>query len=157
VGDGGSDPCADVEGAALVAGGAEVAGFAGEGEQVLVAATGAEESGEAGGEVAAAEEALDMGDGVGTQGAHGGPVMLFVAGGEIVPAMVNQLPEGRSTGAAGFWAGRIYRNAPTDDARSGKVWADASLCGKLKDAEGDPPDHWTRQRNLTKAWSKRLW
>ena len=34
--DGGGDPCAGLEGAALVAGGAEVAGFAGEGEEVLV-------------------------------------------------------------------------------------------------------------------------
>jgi hypothetical protein len=93
VADGGGGPCAGVEGAALVAGGAEVAGFAGEGEEVLVAATGAEESGEAGGEVAAADEVLDVGDGIGTQGAHGGTVILFVAGEEIVPAMVNQLPE----------------------------------------------------------------
>lgn len=44
-------------------GGTEVAGFAGEGEEVLVAATGAEESGEAGGEVAAAEEVFDVSDG----------------------------------------------------------------------------------------------
>lgn len=93
VADGGGDPCAGVEGAALVAGGAEVAGFAGEGEEVLVAATGAEESGEARGEFAAAEEVLDVSDGIGTQGAHGGTVVPFVASEEIVPAMVNQLPE----------------------------------------------------------------
>ena len=89
------DPCAGLEGAALMAGGAEVAGFAGEGEEVLVAAVRAEESGETGGKVAAAEEVPDMGDGVGAQGSHGGTVVLFVAGGEIVPAMVDQLPKGR--------------------------------------------------------------
>ena len=66
--DGVGDPCAGVKGAALVAGGAEVAGFAGEGEEVLVAAVGAEESGEAGSEVAAVEEVLDAFDGLGTQG-----------------------------------------------------------------------------------------
>ena len=38
VADGLGDPCAGLEGAALMAGGAEVAGFAGEGEEVLVAA-----------------------------------------------------------------------------------------------------------------------
>jgi len=91
--DGGGDPCAGVQGTTLVAGGAEVAGFAGEGEEVLVAATGAEESGEARGEFAAAEEVLDVSDGIGTQGAHGGTVVPFVASEEIVPAMVNQLPE----------------------------------------------------------------
>ena len=69
-------------------------GFAGEGEQVLVVATGAEESGETGGEVAAAEEVLDVSDAVGAQRAHGGTVVLFVASEEIVPAIVNQLPEG---------------------------------------------------------------
>jgi hypothetical protein len=91
--DGGGDPGAGLEGAALVTGGAEVAGFAGEGEEVLVAATGAEESGEAGGEVAAAEEeVLDMGDGVGAQRPHDGTVVPFIASDEIVPAMVDQLP-----------------------------------------------------------------
>ena len=67
VADGVGDPCAGMEGATLMAGGTEVAGFAGECEQVLVAAVGTEESGEAGGEVAAAEEVLDVFDGLGTQ------------------------------------------------------------------------------------------
>ncbi len=52
VGDGGGFG----EGAALVTGGAEVALFAGEGEQVVVAAVGAVEAGEAGVEIAAALE-----------------------------------------------------------------------------------------------------
>jgi len=90
--DGGGDPGAGLEGAALVAGRAEVAGFAGEGEEVLVAATGAEESGETGGEVAAAEEVLDVRDSVGAQGPHDGTVVPFIASDEIVPAMVDQLP-----------------------------------------------------------------
>ena len=118
VADGLGDPCAGLEGAALMAGGAEVAGFAGEGEEVLVAAVRAEESRETGGKVAAAEEVPDMGDGVGAQGAHGGTVVLFVASEEIVPAVVNQLPKGRSTGAAGFWAGRIHPDFLTDKARA---------------------------------------
>ncbi len=50
--DGGGDPGASLQGASLVARGAEVAGFAGEGEEVLVAAVGSAERGEAGGEVA---------------------------------------------------------------------------------------------------------
>ena len=66
------DPAGGLEGPALVAGGAEVAGLAGEGEQVLVAAAGADEAGEACGEVAAAHEGLDGGDGFGPERAHGG-------------------------------------------------------------------------------------
>ena len=91
--DGGGDPCADLQGASLVAGGAEVAGFAGEGEQVLVAAVGTEESGEAGGEVAAAEEVLDVCDGLGTQWAHGGTVVFFVTGEEFFPNAADDLPK----------------------------------------------------------------
>ncbi len=83
-----------------------------------MAATGAEESGEAGGEVAAAEEVFDVSDGVGAQGPDGGMVVLFVAGEEIVPTMVNQLPEGRGAGAAGFWAGRIHPDYLTDKTRT---------------------------------------
>jgi len=45
VADGGGDPCAGVADAALVAGGAEVAGLAGEGEEFLVAAIRGNESG----------------------------------------------------------------------------------------------------------------
>ena len=92
VADGVRDPGTGLEGAALVTGGAEVAGFAGEGEEVLVAATGAEESGEASGEVAAAEEVFDVSDGVGAQRPHDGTVVPFIASDEIVPAMVDQLP-----------------------------------------------------------------
>ena len=64
VADGVGDPFASGASAALVACGAEVAAFAGEGEQTFVAAVWALETGEAGCEVAATEEGLDGGDGV---------------------------------------------------------------------------------------------
>ena len=92
--DGGGDPGADLQGAALVAGGTEVAGFAGEGKEVLVAAVGAVVASEAGGDVATAKELLDVGDGFWAQGAHGGAVVGFVAGNELVPGVVDELPEG---------------------------------------------------------------
>ncbi len=109
------DPCAGVEGATLMAGGAEVAGFAGEGDQVLVAAVGTEESGEAGGKVAAAKEVLDVFDGLRTQGAHGGTVVFLVAGEEFFPDAADELPKrcgpraaGRVDGGhAGSWFGRF--------------------------------------------------
>ena len=114
VADGGGDPIGRLPDAALVAGGAEVAAFAGEGEEALVTAVRAVEAEEAGGEVAAAEEVFDVSDGIGAQGPDGGMVVLFVAGEEIVPTMVNQLPERRGAGAAGFWAGRIQPDYLTD-------------------------------------------
>ena len=74
--------------------GAEVAAFAGEGEQLLVTAVWAVETCEAGCEVAATEEGLDGGDGVGAEWAEGLAVLLFVVGEEGIPAMVDDLPEG---------------------------------------------------------------
>jgi len=62
VADGGGDPLANGAGAALVAGGAEVATLAGERRQAFVATVWALEAGEAGSEVAAAEEGSDGGD-----------------------------------------------------------------------------------------------
>ena len=103
--DGSGDPCAGVEGAALVAGGTEVAGFAGEGEQMLVTAVRAEESSEAGGQVAAAKEVFDVFDGLGTQWAHGGTVAFFVAGEEFLPDAANNLPQWRGPRAAGLVEG----------------------------------------------------
>ena len=100
--DGGGDPFANGAGAALVAGGAEVAAFAGESEQALVAAVRALEAGEAGCEVAAAEEGLHGGDGGGIERAEGFPVKFFVEGEKCVPAVVDDLPEGRGAGAAGL-------------------------------------------------------
>ena len=78
--DGVGDPLASSTGAALVAGGAEVATFAGEGEEAFVAAVRALETGEAGGEIAAAEEGLDGGEGGGAQRAEGFAVVRFVSG-----------------------------------------------------------------------------
>jgi hypothetical protein len=59
--DGGGDPIGDLADSALMAVRAEVAAFAGEGEEVFVAAVGAVEAEEAGGEVAAAEEVAGFG------------------------------------------------------------------------------------------------
>jgi len=71
------DPTGGLEGPALVAGGAEVAGLAGEGEQVLVAAAGADESGKACGKVPATAEGLDGGDGFAPERAHGVAELLL--------------------------------------------------------------------------------
>lgn len=71
----------------------EVAGLAGEGEELFVPALGAMEAGEAGGEITAAEEGADAGDGIGAQRSHGAAVVLFVAGEEIVPGVVDDLPQ----------------------------------------------------------------
>ena len=93
--DGGGDPLANGASAALVTCGAEVPALAGEGEQAFVATVGALEAGEAGGEVAAAKEGLDGGDGIGAKRAEGFPVLPFVVGEELVPAVVEDLPEWR--------------------------------------------------------------
>ncbi len=100
--DGGGDPCAGLAGAALVAGGAEVAGLAGEGEEFLVPAGRAMEAGEAGGEVATAHEGADGGDGIRAQRSHEGAVAFFVAGEEIIPRLADDLPERRCAGTPGM-------------------------------------------------------
>lgn len=88
------DPFAGGADATLMAGGAEVAALAGEGEESFVSAVGTLETGEAGGEVATAEKGLDGGDGRRLERAEGFAVMLFVVGEEVVPAVVDELPEG---------------------------------------------------------------
>jgi hypothetical protein len=65
-----------------------------------VAAVGALEAGEAGGEVATAEEGFDGGSGCGVERAEGLAVFAFVVGKEVVPAVADELPEGRCAGAA---------------------------------------------------------
>ena len=102
VADAGGDPIANGAGAALVAGGAEVATLASEGEEALVTAVRALEAGEAGGEVATAEDGFDCGDGGGVERAEGFPVKFFVESEEGVPAVVDDLPEGGGAGAAGL-------------------------------------------------------
>jgi hypothetical protein len=102
VADGGGDPVAGGADTALMAGRAEVAALAGEGEEAFVAAIGALEAGEAGGEVAAAEEGFDGGDGGRVERAEILAVPFFVVGEEFFPTVVDELPEGRGAGAAGL-------------------------------------------------------
>jgi hypothetical protein len=106
VADGGGDPVAGGADAALVAGGAEVSTLAGEGEEAFVAAIRALEPGEARGEVSAAEEGLDGADGGGRKRAEGFTVVRFVVCKEVIPAVVDELPERGSAGAAGLIDGR---------------------------------------------------
>jgi hypothetical protein len=106
VADGSGDPVAGGTDAPLVAGRADVAGLAGEGEEALVAAVGALEAGEAGGEITAAQEGFDGGDGLGAERAERLAVAGFVLGEEVVPAVVDELPEGRGAGAARLVDGR---------------------------------------------------
>jgi hypothetical protein len=96
------DPVASLFDLALVAGRAEVAGFAGEGEELFVAAVRALEAGEAGGEITAFVELIDYGDGVLAEGAVGSAVAGFVFGQKWRPSVVDDLPEWRGSGAA--WA-----------------------------------------------------
>ena len=93
VANGGGDPVAGGADAALVTGWTEVAALAGEGEEAFVAAVGALETGEAGGEVATAEEGFDGGSSGGVERAQGLAVFAFVVGEECVPAVVDELPE----------------------------------------------------------------
>jgi hypothetical protein len=102
VADGGGDPVAGGADTALMAGRAEVAALAGEGEEAFVAAIGALEAGEAGGEVATAEERFDGCDSGGVERAEILAVPFFVVGEEFVPAVVDELPEWRGAGAAGL-------------------------------------------------------
>jgi hypothetical protein len=106
VGDGvadvGADPFGGLAGAALVAGGADVAGFAGEGEEALMAAVGAVVAGEAGGQVATTVVGLDGGDGFRAEGTHGGAVVFLITSEEVVPGGVDDLPKWGGTGAAGL-------------------------------------------------------
>jgi hypothetical protein len=93
VADGGGNPIGGLANAALMAGGAEVATFAGEGEEAFVAAVGAVEAEEAGGEVAAAKEIADGGEDVGAEWAEGGAVFFLVGGEEGFPSGGEELPE----------------------------------------------------------------
>lgn len=99
---GGGDPVAGGADAALVTGGTEVAALAGEGEEAFVAAIGTVESRESGGEVATAEEGFDGGRGGRVERAEGLAVFSLVVGKEVIPAVVDELPERRGAGAAGL-------------------------------------------------------
>lgn len=102
VADGGGDPIGGLADAALMAGGAEVAAFAGKGEETFVAAVGTVEAEEARGEIAAAEEVADGGEDVGAERAEGGTVFILVGGEEEVPGGGEELPEWGGAGAAGL-------------------------------------------------------
>ena len=134
--DGGGDPVTGGADAALVAGGAEVATLAGEGEEAFVAAIRALKAGETGSEVAAAEEGLDGGDGGGRERAEGFAVMFLVVGEEVVPAVVDELPEGRGTGTAGLIDGRHKKCSYEQclcEARSGGMNRILKMLGRAKD------------------------
>ena len=60
-----------------------------------MAAAGAGEAGEAGGRIAATTECLNGGDGFRPERAHGRAVLFLVTGNKIIPATVDNLPEGR--------------------------------------------------------------
>jgi hypothetical protein len=83
-----------------------VSALAGESEEAFVATVKALESGEAGGKVAAAEKGLDGGDGGGRERAEGFAVMFLGVGEEVIPAVVDKLPEGRGAGTTGLVDGR---------------------------------------------------
>ena len=93
VADGIGDPSANGAGPALVAGGAEVAALAGEGEQFFVTTVRALETCETGSEDAAAEKRFDGGDGAVTERAEGLAVVLLVVCEKIIPPVVDDLPE----------------------------------------------------------------
>ena len=99
--DGGGDPVAGGADTALVAGWTKVAALAGEGEEAFVAAIGALEAGEAGGEVATAEEGFDGGRGGGVERAEGLAVVFLEVGEEGVPSSGKDLPEGRGAEQVG--------------------------------------------------------
>ncbi len=89
-----------------------------------MAAIGALKAGEAGGEVATAKEGFDGGSGCGVEWAEGFAVFSFVVGEEYVPAVADELPEGRGAGAAGLvnkWHKECSQEHLLHDARSGVV------------------------------------
>ncbi len=95
------DPVADAADAPLMAGGAEVAGLAGEGEELFVTAVRALQTCEAGSEIAATVELIDDVDAVGRERSVDPAMTGFVTGEEVVPGVVDDLPERRGTRASG--------------------------------------------------------
>ena len=87
-------PVADAADAPLMAGAAEVAGFAGEGEEFFVTAVRALQAGEAGSEIAATVELIDDVDAVVVERSMYLAVLGLVVGEEIVPGVVDDLPKG---------------------------------------------------------------
>jgi hypothetical protein len=81
-------------------------GLAREGEELLMAAAGALETGESGGKVAAAVELIDHRHGIPAQRAMSPAMAGVVVGDELIPCMVNDLPERRCPGASWSVNGR---------------------------------------------------
>jgi hypothetical protein len=100
VADGSGNPCGGLADPALMTGWAEVAGFAGECEELFVAAIRALEAGKTCGEVATPEKSADGVDGILTERPHGGAVVHLVGGNQGIPCVVDDLPEGRCARAA---------------------------------------------------------
>jgi hypothetical protein len=94
------DPVAGLADFALMTTRAKMPRLAGEGEEPLVSAIRALEPGESGGEIAAAVELTHDVNRVVTERTVNGAVALLVAGFEVGPAVVDELPERRGTGTA---------------------------------------------------------
>lgn len=94
------DPFTGGPHAPLVAGRTEVASFAGEVEETLMAAIGACEARESGGKVATAKEGFDGGDDRRMERTEGRTVLIFVIRGKGTSAVIDKLPKRRGTGAA---------------------------------------------------------
>jgi len=90
----------------LVASGAEVAAFAGEGEEAFVTAIGTMEAEETGGKIAATEEVAHGGEDIGAERPHSGTVAFVITGKEDIPGGGDDLPEWRCAGAAWLIDGR---------------------------------------------------
>jgi hypothetical protein len=88
------DPVAGLADFPLVTTRTKVPCLAGEGKEPLVPTVGALQSGESGGEIAATVELADDLDGVVAEAAVNEAVAVLVAGDEIRPAVVDDLPEG---------------------------------------------------------------
>jgi hypothetical protein len=73
-----------------------------------MAAVGAFEAGESGGEVAAAEKGFDGGSGGRVERAENRAVIFFIISDEGTPAVTHKLPERRGAGAAGL-VGRWHK------------------------------------------------
>jgi hypothetical protein len=102
--------------AALVAAGAEMPSLAGEGEELFVAAVRALETGETGGEVAAAVELIHNVDRIPAQRAMGLAVAAFVMGGELVPGIVDDLTSSMQSGFASDHASNAAWHCQSGDA-----------------------------------------
>ena len=81
--------------------GTEMPGLAGEGEELFVAAVGTLKSRESSGEIAAAVELAHDLHGIGPQGTVDGAMAALVAGLELGPGVVNDVPEWRGARTAG--------------------------------------------------------